>query len=70
MLIAKEVSGQDIKGQVTIPVVTEEVRKKRKYAKRAKVPAVSTRAPGALDVCEDDDQTWRVQSRRELFSDE
>ncbi len=49
----KEASGQDIKGHDAIPVVTEEVRKKRKYTKRAKVPAVNTRAPGSVDVCED-----------------
>ncbi len=67
MLTAKEESGQDIKGPDAFLVVTEQVRKKRKYTKRAKVSAVSTRAPGSLDVCEADDQTWRVQSRRELW---
>ncbi len=67
MLIAKEESGQDMKAQEAIPVEEEGVRKKRKYTKRAKVPAVSTRAPGSIILDSDDDATWRVQSRRELW---
>lgn len=67
MLIAKEESGQDMKAQEAIQVGEEGVRKKRKYTKRAKVPAVSTRAPGYIDLDADDDATWRVQSRRELW---
>ena len=64
---AKEESGQEIKAGVGLPEGGEGVRKKRKYTKRAKVPAVSTRAPGSSILDADDDQTWRVQSRRELW---
>ena len=66
-VVAKEDSGQESKAGVGVTIGVEGVRKKRKYTKRAKVAAISTRAPGTCLQDEDDDHTWRVQSRRELW---
>ena len=66
-VVAKEESGQEIKAGVGVTIGVEGVRKKRKYTKRAKVAAIRTRAPGTCLQDEDDDHTWRVQSRRELW---
>ena len=66
-VVAKEESGQEMKAGVGVTIGVEVVRKKRKYTKRAKVAVVNTRAPGTCILDEEDDHTWRVQSRRELW---